>query len=43
MAETYDLDARRPREQWWMDLTDVMQVLSTRPTGPVVALDGADR
>jgi 6-phosphofructokinase 1 len=43
MAETYDLDARRPREQWWMGLTEVMEMLSTRPTGPVVALDGADR
>jgi 6-phosphofructokinase 1 len=31
MGESYDLEARRPREQWWLGLAGVMETLAKRP------------
>jgi 6-phosphofructokinase 1 len=31
MAEAYDMDNRRPREQWWMSLLGVMDTLAWEP------------
>ncbi|MGB8019907.1 MAG: 6-phosphofructokinase [Candidatus Nanopelagicales bacterium] len=31
MPETYDMEARRPKQQWWMDLKPVMEQLAREP------------
>jgi 6-phosphofructokinase 1 len=31
IGEVYDIDNRRPTQQWWMDLLPVMEVLARRP------------
>jgi 6-phosphofructokinase 1 len=43
MGQTYDLEARRPLDQWWMELRGVMELLARRPTAPVEPLDPAER
>ncbi len=31
LAEVYDMENRRPNDQWWMALLDVMSELARRP------------